>query len=65
MWTERLFYMLEEMNKPCIHVYTKVGSYLCPYCGLPAHDYDWATQVTEHIEWFKNNPDHEYEIWSI
>jgi len=53
------------MDKYCIHTYKKVGSPICPLCGAVTHAYNWPRVIKEHIQWVKDNPDHEYEYWSI
>ena len=53
------------MDKYCIHTYKKVGSPICPLCGAVTHEYNWPRVIKDHIQWVKDNPDHEYEYWSI
>ena len=53
------------MDKYCIHVYKRLGTPICPACGSITHDYNWTPVNIEHKEWVSNNPDWEYEVWSI
>ena len=63
---------LALMDKYCIHVYKRVSQTnteqkysTCPICGSITHDYNWTPVNIEHKEWVSNNPDWEYEVWSI
>jgi len=68
MQTKKLIEVLEKINNnsvPCVHVYKRMESFLCPLCGKPTHDYNWVPEIADHIQWAIDHPDHEYEVWSI
>jgi len=41
----------------CRHVYENTGFALCPECGKPTHEVDWAKEEAMRQQWLKENPD--------
>jgi predicted amidophosphoribosyltransferase len=47
----------------CQHVYKRLNTALCPYCGLPTNEVDWVHQNKLKEQWHKDNPNAQYEGW--
>jgi len=41
----------------CEHVYKNVGAALCPKCGRPTHEINWAEVNEAHAIWKEQNKD--------